>query len=135
MIHILPLFLALLMLVGSVGVTVNRHFCMGELQSVALFSAADACHEEATPSCPLHAQPTKNNCCNDEHELVTWDNDRQLVDAPALPALNWAVPLPPPSALPAFALHLRTRPNTTFQHYRPPPILIDAPRQFQVFRI
>ncbi|MBB4079399.1 hypothetical protein GGR28_002019 [Lewinella aquimaris] len=137
MIRIFPLFLALLMLVGSVGVTVSRHFCMGEMKSLTLFGKSDVCEMAVAekPVCPLHASPEKKGCCDDEYELVKWDNDRQLADAPALPAIAWALTAPTPPAFPEFALHLRARPNKTFQHYRPPPIIIDVPRRFQVFRI
>ena len=94
---IAPLFLALLMLVGSVGVTVNRHFCMGELQSVALFAVAEVCHQEAAePVCPLHAEAkAKKDCCNDEHEFVKSDIDKQLVDATDLPTPTLLNPLTP----------------------------------------
>ena len=140
-----PLFLAFLLLLGSVGVTVNRHFCMGELQSVALFAAAEACHEATAPACPMHAavlspplsegEGVAADCCNDEHELVKADDDRQLAEVPALPTGAWVMVAPPAPLFPQFSLHLRARPNMTFEQYRPPPKLIDAPRQFQVFRL
>ena len=135
--RIFSLSLALLLLVGSVSVTVNRHFCMGELQSVTLFAVAEACHQEAAPSCPLHAKTTKKDCCSNDHELVKSDDDRQLVDVPGLPAIAWA--LVPRSLSPSVpfpvAPHLRSRQNKRFQDYRPPPIIVDAPRQYQVFRL
>ena len=131
----LSLSLALLLLVSSVSLSVSRHFCMGELKSVALFAEAEACHQEATPSCPLHAKATKKGCCDDDHELVEADDDRQVVDVPVLPTPVWGVPTLPAPRFPEFALHLRARPNKTFENYRPPPLLIDVPRRFQVFRI
>ena len=133
--RIAPLFLALLMLVGSVGVTVNRHFCMGKLKSVALFAEAEVCHAETTqPACPLHAK-AKKDCCNNEHELVKSDIDKQLVDATPLPPAPAFTPLRLPPLAPSPSLHLRARPRGSIEQYRPPPRLIDVPRQYQVFRI
>ncbi|CAH0999209.1 hypothetical protein LEM8419_00506 [Neolewinella maritima] len=133
--RVVSLFLALLLFVGSVGVTVNRHFCMGELRSVALFAAAEVCHEDAAaPACPLHAA-AKKDCCNNEHELVKSDIDQQVVDAGDLPTPPAFAPSLPPAPTPSYTLHLRARANKTFENYRPPPRLIDVPRRFQVFRI
>ncbi len=132
---IAPLFLSFLMLVGSVGVTVNRHFCRGELKSVAVFAEVEACHQEATePVCPLHAA-AKKGCCNDEHEFVKSDIDKQLVDATDLPTPPAFTPLLLKPLTPPPAQHLRPRPTETYLHYRPPPLLIDVPRLYQVFRI
>lgn len=131
----IPISLAFILLIGTVSVTVNRHFCMGELQSIALFSAAEACHEEAVASCPLHASPKWKGCCNDDQELVKADNDRQLVDVPSLPTGILVLAAQPAPPAPEFVLHLRSRLNKRFENYRPPPRLLDAPRQYQVFRI
>lgn len=135
--RLLSLSLACLLLLGSVSLTVNRHFCMGELQSVALFAAAEVCHEEVTPSCPLHpkAEQSKKDCCENDQELVKSDDDRQLVDAPSWPAVTWTLTPSPLSPLTPSPQHPRPRKNTSFQHYRPPPLLVDAPRQYQVFRL
>ncbi|WKN44801.1 HYC_CC_PP family protein [Tunicatimonas pelagia] len=60
--------LALLILISSVGFSVNMHFCMGELVSVSLFGEAEPCAMAASePSC--HASDTakisKMDCCQD----------------------------------------------------------------------
>ena len=54
---------------------------------------------------------------------------------PALPVPAWVVLTLPAPLFPEFPLHLRARPNKTFENYRPPPLLIDVPRRFQVFRL
>ena len=149
MTRILPLFLALTMLVGSVGVTVNRHFCMGELKSLTLFGRVQPCAMDAVrakPPCPLHAAAThtpadhqeasaKKGCCDDEVEFVSWDDDRQLSEITPLPPLAWIVPTPPATLFPARALHLRSAALRPFQNYRPPPLVIDVPSRWQVFRL
>ena len=126
------------MLVGSVGVTVNRHFCMGELKSLALFgSSVDCAMDHAAPvaDCPMHGatQAKKKGCCDDRHEFVKWDDDRQADTPPALPAWNAPGPLPP--ALYPSAPHPRTAALRAFENYRPPPLVIDVPSRWQVFRL
>lgn len=130
-----PLSLAFLLLLGSLSLTVNRHFCMGELKSVALFVEAEACAHAAAPVCPMHAKTdTDNNCCDDEHELVEADDDRQLIDAPSLPLTYSQLSLP--GLLPCKpAVHPRSRKESSLENYRPPPLVVDAPRQYQVYLI
>lgn len=126
------------MLVGSVGVTVNRHFCMGELKSLTLFGEGEACEmalAAAAPVCPMHAAPAKKGCCDDEHEFVQWDDDRQLGELIPLPAPAWIVPAPPARLFSEPALHLRTAALRPFANYRPPPLVIDVPSRWQVFRL
>jgi hypothetical protein len=136
------IFLATLVLIGSVGLPVNRHFCMGELKSVAIFGEAEKCHkDQAKKQCPLHPAPAeekvdgkKKNCCNDEHELVQID-DQEPTTTIALPAIVGVLPDFPPLLFNYLAPHPRPRKNTNFEHYRPPPLLTDVVREFQVFRI
>ena len=126
------------MLVGSVGVTVNRHFCMGELKSVAIFGEAEKCHKDQEKAhCPFHPAPAdekKKGCCDDEHELVQIDDQGPTV-LDGLPAIVAVLPDFPPQLFNYLAPHPRPRKNTKFQNYRPPPLIPDAIREFQIFRI
>ena len=75
-------FLSLLIVLSSMSFTVNRHLCMGEIESVRVISAAPAC-DMHSKSC--HAsEPDKSNeedCCEDEkHVLQGLD---ELSKAPA----------------------------------------------------
>ncbi len=126
------------MLFGSVGVTVNRHFCMGELKSLTLFGESQVCAmaELEAPPCPMHdTLARKKGCCDDKHEFVKWDDNRQASQLAPLPLLHWAQPLQPVPAFPEYALHLRARRNSRFENYRPPPLLIDVLVRWQVFRL
>jgi len=141
LIRLSTIFLTILVLVGSVGLPVNRHFCMGELKSVAIFGEAEKCHkDQAKKQCPFHAAPKeqvegrKKGCCNDEHELVQIEDQEQTV-VDALPAIAAVVPDLSPLRLNYLPPHPRPRKNTNFQNYRPPPLIPDAIREFQVFRI
>jgi hypothetical protein len=133
--------LATLVLLGSAGVTVNRHFCMGELKSVAIFGVAEKCHkDQAKQQCPFHPVPEeevegkKKGCCDDEHELFQID-DQELTVVDAMPAIVAVLPDFPPQLFNYFPPHPRPRKNSNFQHYRPPPLIPDPVREFQVFRI
>ncbi len=60
--------LALLMLISSVGFSVNMHFCMGELASVSLLGKAQACSLAVSESSCHQSEETEINkmdCCQD----------------------------------------------------------------------
>lgn len=135
------IFLATLVLIGSVGLPVNRHFCMGELKSVAIFGEAEKCHkDQAKKQCPFHpaskeeVEGKKKGCCDDEHELVQID-DQEPTATDVLPSIAEVLPELPPLLLTYLAPHPRPRKNTNFESYRPPPLALDVVRDFQVFRI
>ncbi|MTB50409.1 hypothetical protein [Lewinella sp. W8] len=139
---LLHILLASLVLFGSAGVTVSRHLCMGELKSVAIFGEAEKCHKEQKKAhCPFHPAPVeeendskKKGCCDDEHELVQIDDQEQTV-VEALPAIVAVLPDFPPQLFNYLPPHPRPRKNTNFENYRPPPLILDSVREFQVFRI
>lgn len=113
---------------------------MGELKAVALFVEAEKCHQDQTAKqCPFHPAPPEdleNNkaCCDDKSELVQID-DQQLELADAMPTV-FSVSLDfPPLLFNYLPPHPRPRKNTNFENYRPPPLPMDARREFQVFRI
>ncbi|MFM8448713.1 MAG: HYC_CC_PP family protein [Haliscomenobacter sp.] len=65
--HIL---LALLILVSSSGVLLNKHYCQGILRSQSFFVQPPLCHSEVQenqPSCPYHPRTESlqdNGCCD-----------------------------------------------------------------------
>lgn len=54
--------LALLLLVATTGVTLNKHYCMGRLKSIAVFEAAHSCSENGAED-PMP-------CCKDVSEQM-----------------------------------------------------------------
>lgn len=134
--------LVALVLFGAIGLPVNRHFCMGELKSVAYFGEAEKCHKDQRKAhCPFHPAPAeeeseneKKGCCDDEHELLQVDDQEQLTPN-VLPVLTAWVADFPPQLFNYLPPHPRPRKNTNFENYRPPPLWTDARREFQVFRI
>lgn len=64
-------------LVSTIGIPVNRHFCLDRLESVRLFEKAVPCAMEQAMSqqdCPIPVQKHEKGCCHDTHELVKLNN-------------------------------------------------------------
>lgn len=131
------------MLLGSAGVTVNRHFCGGALKSFALYGEAEKCYQEkGVQACPLHARPTKKGegirkkgCCDDDQLVLQIDLQKEVKSDPVATTQVVTLPALPPLLVNYRAPHPRPRRNTSFENYRPPPLLTDATREYQVFRI
>lgn len=66
---IASILLASLVLIASIGVTLNLHLCAGQVQSVALFTKAQPCRETQKP-CHGTEHHSKNNGCCEEKSLV-----------------------------------------------------------------
>ncbi len=68
---IVSIFMAILVLIASIGVTVNLHVCRGSLQSIALFVKAQPCKMEIPKPCHSGKTQTKRNgCCEEESILL-----------------------------------------------------------------
>lgn len=62
---ITSLFLASLVLIASIGVTINSHWCMGEVKSVAFFVKANPCK-----ACGESHHERKNGCCEEKSVVL-----------------------------------------------------------------
>ncbi len=80
----LSLFFASLILVMSSGFVINKHYCAGELQAVAINHSPESCHqgaiEKAAAPCHeevqaeiCHSTPS-DDCCQDESEAFKTDH-------------------------------------------------------------
>ncbi|NQZ79064.1 MAG: hypothetical protein HRT61_23545 [Ekhidna sp.] len=117
-------FLAITLLIATTGITLNKHYCMGRLKSIAINEVAKKCNGESQEKMP---------CCNDVsqqlkvEEITTSDFD--FDSAPDLYEV----------ALISFVLlddnESKELKNNAFQHYSPPPPEIDVQSGFQVFLI
>jgi hypothetical protein len=68
---IAAIFLAGLVLITSIGVTVNLHLCGGNVQSIALFVKARPCKMEMPKPCHGSKTQTKRTgCCEEESILL-----------------------------------------------------------------
>ena len=76
--QISSLFLAVLVLAGSTGFTVNKHYCQGELQKVTFTEKVKQCpmctKKQELPPCHKHMDPSTafsdEKCCQNETELL-----------------------------------------------------------------
>jgi len=130
MLQFTSFFLALLVLISSIGVNLNAHYCQGELVSYAFFNEAKSCYEIAgfdRPSKPVKTLPTpvndtsvqKDNCCKDQHARFQLDQEQ------GQEGINLAYQQDISKALPVYNLRLsaiQKKPYTAiyFDAYKPP---------------
>lgn len=85
--RLLHIFLAALIFISTVGVTINRHYCQKQLRSTSLWSMPKSCHEVAAvddplSSCPFHAKKTdkeKRKCCSEESDYVKDETNQDII--------------------------------------------------------
>ena len=63
---IVSFLLAGIVLLASVGVTLNLHLCGGKVQSIALFVKAQPCKEVQKPCHGTEHHAKKNGCCEEK---------------------------------------------------------------------
>lgn len=66
---ILSIILLSLYLVSSIGVTINAHYCGGNLASLALFEKVSCCCDEEEAEKPI-------DCCKDEIKTIKISDDQ-----------------------------------------------------------
>jgi hypothetical protein len=67
---IVSVFLASIVMIASIGVTVNFHLCAGQVQSTALFIKATPCKMDMPKTCHSEKHSQKRNGCCKEESLV-----------------------------------------------------------------
>lgn len=66
--------LALVLMVATAGITLNKHYCLGQLKSVSVFQEAESCMskmEMDEDSCPME-------CCDDTSEEYKLEEFKQV---------------------------------------------------------
>ena len=130
----------MLVLLSSVSFTFGMHFCMGQLQSFALFSGAEPCEmtqEEAPCTSDKHDPDrdyliTKKGCCEDHTVVVEGSEDLSIVSSISAPDLQLAAVL---YALVSFIFSAPQLDFYSFKDYSPPLIDRDIPVLVQSFLI
>ncbi|MBK7478040.1 MAG: hypothetical protein IPN74_07220 [Haliscomenobacter sp.] len=137
--------LAALLLLSSAGITLNKHFCQGELRSQALFVQPPSCHAQAAagrPACPFHdsapspKEDAENGCCDDQSIFLKQDGPQQVhtfdwkLSLPALMPVFFAAPS---MILPFWAFSARISALNWAFDLPPPKVALRI--LFQVFRI
>ena len=132
---ILTLALALLVVFSSLGMTITRHLCDGEVMSLALFEHSVACEmeqqKEKLPPC--HQPVADDDCCQNQTVLL------EVEDQSAASSLIFKLSAPDVAFLAAFSVVW----STLFEMYDPaislppdytPPLLsLDIPVLVQSF--
>jgi len=71
--------MALLLLASTTSWTVEKHYCMGHLMDVSLFSAAEDCGMAMSTFSDDNSEIVdQNSCCNDELIVVEGQNDLKV---------------------------------------------------------
>ena len=138
------ILLALLVLVTSVGLTVDRHFCGGEMKSFSLVGKAKTCYELATgkpqPTCVKADNKdefqgiafSKKPCCENKTDHFQTDTDTSLQSA------SDALTVQTQHFLVAYVAvfvqsYVHYFSPKQYLDYRPPSILRDIPVLIQSF--
>lgn len=101
---VISVTLSLLMLMTSLTLLIDKHYCKGELQSVSFLNKAKSCHSEPSKigqeevhkmtACPHHqktatSSTAQNNhdlneegCCQNKTTIIQADNDLAKSDLP-----------------------------------------------------
>jgi hypothetical protein len=133
------IILAFLLLISTSGFMVSKHFCQGELKSIALLVQATPCHQnKAMKHCPMHAASDQNGeqeskgCCDTENDFVKAENEQlatemepHLIDYPVLLAVLAVL-----VGLEVVEEDAKTR---QFLTYKPPLLVCDLPVRLQTF--
>ncbi len=127
--NIATIFLAGLLMLSTVGVTLNKHYCMGRLKNVAVFEEAKSCAEKMgmEEDCP-------KNCCDDEsHELRIKELNKATFDVDLTPDLKLVATI----TLFVHSLGAESSLIETpdYTYYKPPLIEQDIPILVQSFLI
>ncbi len=71
--------MGLLLLLSTISWKVEKHYCMGRLMNVALFTDAETCGMDMAMSMSENSWgETKNSCCDDEVIFVDGQDDLKI---------------------------------------------------------
>ncbi len=130
--QIIHIFLAILIYISGIGVSVHEHYCQDELKNIAFWQSAESCHagDNICPAtgkvCMMHAKTSqKKDCCDDRVSLeqADWDFVPDSQHKAIQLDFNATPPVIRKTASITIFEFLRSP-----QKYRPPP-LITTPRR------
>jgi len=123
--------MAILLLVSSTSFMVGVHVCMGEVQTIAIFSKADGCAmEKNLPPCHRHMTPP---CCDDE--TVVHEADDFKVTATHQQVAPLTTDNPPSLVLISEVIPSSPFSTPEYVNYDPPIRSCDLTVEHQVFLI
>ena len=135
--RLLHITLIFLLILSSVGVVLNKHYCQDELRSVHLFAQAKSCQQlPERPSCPLHPptdqQDEHKGCCDNTSEYHKADTEQQQSESKSESTYFPAPISGPIIGIFPFPQFLRQR--IAYLHFKPPLLSLDLTVRLQVFR-
>jgi len=88
---ILSIFLMLQIVFSSMSITINMHYCLGELSDIAIFDDAEVCSFEKYfgTVTPKDGVALKNkSCCGSEHYVINGQNHNTTLKSETTQALS-----------------------------------------------
>ncbi|MEQ8682450.1 MAG: hypothetical protein RID25_21980 [Cyclobacteriaceae bacterium] len=134
------ILLSILVLLSSTSFTFGMHFCMGQLESIALFSGAEPCEMVAQKS-PCASEKhdsdcdhkiTKKSCCEDHTVVMEGSEELNIISSVSAPDFHMTAIL---YAVVSFLFSDTAVDHYTFNDYSPPLIERDIPVLVQSFLI
>lgn len=135
------LLLTFIVLLSSVSLSVDFHFCQGKLKSLSFYGKAKNCHEMASQkvSCPHHKSkvPTScsevsKDCCSNQTILVQSDIDKQINNNNYLDFTNFIFVVSNADII-SMALIMEAEDVVPFANYKPPLLKKDIAVLYAVF--
>ncbi|MDN5204796.1 hypothetical protein QQ008_25625 [Fulvivirgaceae bacterium BMA10] len=128
-------FLAILVLAGSTGFTVNKHYCQGELQKVTFTEKVKQCpmctKKRELPPCHKHMDTSDEKCCQNETELLKVEDYNK---APKVnPEHKISFEFITLAQIILLDLSFDSIPQSEYLNYKPPLIAQDIPVLVQSF--
>ena len=122
--------LAILVVLSTLSVTIEKHYCGDKLVDLSVFSSAEKCGMEPSADGKISTK----SCCKDTTELINGQDELSKLDSEItkrvnqlfVPALNY-IRLAYIEPLSAKTDH--------FNGYDPPPLIVDNQSNYQVYLI
>jgi hypothetical protein len=107
--------MALLVLVSTLSITIEKHYCGDHLVDVAIFSSAKKCGPETPDDAPTMKA---SSCCKDVVDLIEGQDELSISKSEVIPSLD-AVVLPEIAMPEGIALPQGAE-KPLYQYYKPP---------------
>ena len=123
--------MALLVLLSTLFITIEKHYCADRLVDVAVFSKAKSCCSASESS---KSESKKDGCCKNETDLLVGQDELSLTKTQTLTSVPKAFVLSLAYVYGGF-IEEEKEPNVVFDHYSPPKLFEDIYRLNEVYLI
>ena len=144
--RMLVILLIPVLLIASVGYSVDFHYCQGNLKSFSFTGKAESCHiikdGKSKSSCPFHSYlPEKDgnesilakSCCENQTHQFNSDIDQNLNGFDFECRYHNLQPLSLLGLFPEYSFNIFAGQANNFLSYKPPVIITDIPVRVQSF--